>query len=387
MQYPRHALAATNPCHVWDLKRALHGLGVGGTYYSGYPAWRLHPPPGMEFVSASTRTLITYGLMRVPERWRPDSMRLFLWQDEGFDRAISKRLRPADFFHGVPGQCLYCFRRARELGLQTVFSHASGPFTEQLRLIAPEYARAGYPFNPVSNENQVRAQRIREEEALADWHWAASTVVRDQLVAQGTPADRIWVIPYGADPEVFPKSLSPVPGPFKILFAGQQTLRKGIFYLLEALKDAPAAWTLNCYGPRSRETDRDYAAYAGAPQVNRHGPLTQAELGQMFARHHVLVLPSAEEAFGLVVVQALQCGLPCIVSDRVGAKDLIRHRENGSIVPFGDAAALQEELRWWEAHPRRVETTYGWEAPAQKLLELSLAVPASSAKEHRQKAE
>jgi glycosyltransferase involved in cell wall biosynthesis len=94
-------------------------------------------------------------------------------------------------------------------------------------------------------------------------------------------------------------------------------------------------------------------------------------LAQTFRESSVLVLPSLEEGFGLVVAQALHCGLPCIVSDRVGAKDFIEHRVNGSIFPAGDSHALADELEWWSRHPRRVKHSYSWPDAANQLIKLS----------------
>jgi glycosyltransferase involved in cell wall biosynthesis len=55
----------------------------------------------------------------------------------------------------------------------------------------------------------------------------------------------------------------------------------------------------------------------------------------------VLVLPSEYEAFGLVVNEAMLCGCPVIVSDRVGARfDLVREGETGFIFPVANVGAL-----------------------------------------------
>ena len=115
----------------------------------------------------------------------------------------------------------------------------------------------------------------------------------------------------------------------------------------------------------------DIDAYKGQTPLTFHGAVSQYALAQGFREGSVLVLPSLEEGFGLVVPQALNCGLPCIVSDRVGGKDLVRHRENGSIFAVGNAEELAAELAWWEGNWRPVAERHGWEEPARRVIEAS----------------
>ncbi|NBD37233.1 MAG: glycosyltransferase [Verrucomicrobia bacterium] len=366
----RHSFAATNPCHVYDLALALGEMGALGTYLSGYPRWRLRPPAGFPLRSRSWRTLVTYGLQRFPEFLRPADDAVFRWQDRGFDKAASALLPEEGFLHGLPGQCRALFRAARQRSLPTVLNHAMGPLEQQRKLVAPEYERAG-----LSLEKQVPLpahylDRLQEERELADWHCVASTVVRDQLVADGMPREKIWVVPYGADGRLFAKRDCVPKGPFRICFAGRQSLRKGIHYLLQALKETDSTgWELHCFGMTFRETAADFASYGGRATVRQRGSVAQAELAKELRQMDVLVLPSAEEAFGLVVVQALQVGVPCIVSERVGAKDLLREGETGEVVPFGNPAALADALRRWARQRRTVPDAFPWTQSAEKLLE------------------
>ncbi|MEQ1862294.1 MAG: glycosyltransferase family 4 protein, partial [Chthoniobacteraceae bacterium] len=162
-----------------------------------------------------------------------------------------------------------------------------------------------------------------------------------------------------------------------IVFAGQLCLRKGIKTLLDALTLAGRSdWHVDFLGGDTGETARDFAAYRGATPLQFHGAVPQAQLADAMRAGAVLVLPSLEEGFGLVVPQALNCGLPCVVSDRVGAKDLIRHRENGSLVPARDAANLATELAWWAQHPKRLTESFGWTEPARQLIARSAAAAA-----------
>ena len=367
---------------MYDMARELHADGVLSAYHSGNPGWRLKPPDGFPLRAHPARTLVTYGLNRLPSAWRPDMLPVFRWQDQGFDRAVARSLERADFIHALPGQALQTFRRAGELGICTVLNHASGPVWRQNELVALEYERTGQT-PPAQHRLMPTLEKIhRSEYELADFHCVASSVVRDQLIGEGIEADRIWVIPYGADSRVFHSTnrKSKIENRnFQIVFAGQLVLRKGIKTLLDAMEILPSIIenrkskiTMGCYGPASHETEEDFFAYNGAVPVRRYGVVSRAELAEVFRGADLLVLPSWEEAFGLVVPQALACGCPCVVSDRVGAKDLIVPRRNGSVFAAGDALALAGEIAWWmDADGVDATTPCPWGNCAGKLTTLS----------------
>jgi glycosyltransferase involved in cell wall biosynthesis len=367
------AFSATNPCHLYPLAQATAALGVRTTFYSGYPAWRLAGSHPTHLRTHSLRTLITYGLLRIPERFRPRSRTLFLWQDRHFDRWVAGALARHHFVHAIPGQALETFRRAKTLGVTTVLNHATGPSRHWVEVMRGEYEKAGLSIERATVYDGAFWRREEEEYALADRHCAASTVVRDQLVAFGVRPERIWVVPYGAAPEVFfPAPDKGSPGKFRILFAGQVSLRKDVATLLRALeKVGRPGWVLDVFGSVGDEVKAELAGYRGATPLIVHGSVSQRQLAEEMRRSSVLVLPSLEEGFGLVVVQALACGTPCVVSDAVGARDLIKPRINGSVFPAKAADALATELKFWAGQPKRVDGDYSWTDPARTLCRLS----------------
>ena len=375
------SISATNPCHLYDLARALHAQHALGRYYSGYPRWKLRPPANFPLTTRSARTLLTYGTLRLPTTLRPAPHRLFRWQDAGFDRSVADALEgdPAQSLHAMPGQALATFRAARHHGITPVLNHASGPVRQQLALVREEYRRAGVEPARHHGFDAAYFARENEEYALAGYHCVASNIVRRQLVADGVPSDRIWVVPYGADTETFyPPEKSGGRDGTKIVFAGQLSLRKGLRIAFPAVEHARrhAPFHFHLYGPTSSEIRSTLAPWTAASWVHLHGPAPQKQLAEVFRSAAMLVLPSFEEAFGLVIVQALNCGLPCIVSDRVGAGDLIEHRRNGSIVPAGDSSALAEEILWWSEHPDAFNyRPFDWHGPARQLLHLSPSTP------------
>ncbi len=369
------SFAATNPCHVYPFAVELAKLGDLGAYYSGYPAWKLAHSAGLPIRAHSLRTNVVYGLLKyAPERLRPSSRALFLWQDRGFDRWTGAHLEACEFIHGIPGQCLHTFRAARKIGVRTVLNHATGPVRDWVRIMEPEYQRAGLKLTDACPYDADYFRREDEEYALADFHCAASTVVREQLIARGIAASRIWLVPYGADERIFHRGNADAPNAFRIVFAGQVGLRKGLRTFLAALTLAAREdWRVDFFGAVLGEARGDLDAYRGAAPLTFHGAVSQQKLADGFRAGSVLVLPSLEEGFGLVVPQALNCGCPAIVSDRVGAKDLIRHRDNGSLFKTENAEALAAELSFWAGNPRRVNESLGWSAPAATLLAASRA--------------
>ncbi len=83
-----------------------------------------------------------------------------------------------------------------------------------------------------------------------------------------------------------------------------------------------------------------------ADQVRFLGFVNQSGLPEVYSASDVLVLPSSYEAFGVVINEAMLCGCPVIVSDRVGARfDLVREGETGFAFPSGDVGALQTVLQ------------------------------------------
>ncbi|NDB75533.1 MAG: glycosyltransferase, partial [Verrucomicrobia bacterium] len=72
----------------------------------------------------------------------------------------------------------------------------------------------------------------------------------------------------------------------------------------------------------------------------------QSELPPFYAAADFLVLPSVSETWGLVVNEAMACGLPAIVSETVGcAPDLVTEGETGFTFPTGSEAGLMASLR------------------------------------------
>lgn len=81
------------------------------------------------------------------------------------------------------------------------------------------------------------------------------------------------------------------------------------------------------------------------PDVVMPGFMNQSEITQAYACGDIFALPSISETWGLSVNEAMNFGLPVVVSDKVGcAVDLVRDGENGYVIPFQSTEALADRL-------------------------------------------
>lgn len=134
-----------------------------------------------------------------------------------------------------------------------------------------------------------------------------------------------------------------------VLFVGRLEEHKGVKLLLSAFQRAAGKerdLRLAIVGSGSLATHVAAVAAEADRRVNYLGRLFGDDVLRAYLAADFLVLPSLFEPWGLVVNEAMACGLPVIVSDRVGcADDLVRPGETGLIVAAGDDGQLAAAIR------------------------------------------
>jgi glycosyltransferase involved in cell wall biosynthesis len=99
-------------------------------------------------------------------------------------------------------------------------------------------------------------------------------------------------------------------------------------------------------GPLRSQLESQAEALGVAERVRFLGFVNQSQLPSVYCSADLLVFPSEHEPFGVVVNEAMLCGCPVVVSDRIGARhDLIQEGKTGFVYPCSDIAALAEILQ------------------------------------------
>lgn len=132
-------------------------------------------------------------------------------------------------------------------------------------------------------------------------------------------------------------------------YCGPADVHKGFDILIEACdelrREGTQGFELHIYN--ELDIERDY--------LIQHGPYNYSELPQVMNQIDVLVVPSLwYETFGFSVLEALSYGVPVVVTDRVGARDLIINGECGIVIE-PTAKSLICELRELIKNPKQIE--------------------------------
>ena len=191
---------------------------------------------------------------------------------------------------------------------------------------------------------QLRAQRLAYR--AAHRVVANSAAARTQLEHEGVPPSKLRLIPNGLDPRRFIPA-APRSAIRRVVTVANLRPEKGHETLLGAARQIlarhPAAtFTFAGDGPRREPLETLTRALELGSRVRFLGECQN--VAPVLADADLFVLPSRSEAFPNAVIEAMAAGLPVVATDVGGIPEIIRHWENGVLVPPGDEHALADAV-------------------------------------------
>jgi glycosyltransferase involved in cell wall biosynthesis len=264
---------------------------------------------------------------------------------------------------GHPGEALLCYSyywksidRALSQGLlvQPVYFFQVHPCVSQVQaIIQADRAMTGLTYLPEPEEvfpdhlEERFIACLRNSSGII----AASSFTVKGLADRGVNSSKIRVVPYGAfhdnaTTSQLNASLSDSRWmshqPLRLLWVGQLSYRKAAHHLFTALRSFSGSQVQLTIVSRS-QMPKELAALC--PDNARFvSGATDSLKTELYCSHHLFVLPSLVEGFGLVYLEALAAGLPILGSSNSGAADIIEDKVHGFIVHPGDPDAIQRVI-------------------------------------------
>jgi alpha-maltose-1-phosphate synthase len=296
-------------------------------------------PRRLRFLAWPEIAYVALNRMGLP----PDPLaRVVGWRNEIFDRWVAKHVRRErpQIVVGHDSSALLAQHAAREVGAVSVLNQVIGHIDAGLDIFREEAERAPEFAETLTVPPAWIVERCRQEALEADHVLVPSEYVRDTLVVRGTKADRITILPYGVDIERFRPQPREPGQPFRILFVGTLSQRKGIKYLLEAMRRLKLPNTELLLVGRSVGSAAAFQPYEG---LFRHVPhVPYHEVHRLFAQADVFVYPSLHEGSAFASYEALASGIPVIATPNTGS--VVRDGVDGYLVPPRDVDALVDRI-------------------------------------------
>jgi glycosyltransferase involved in cell wall biosynthesis len=278
---------------------------------------------------------------------------------------------PGTLIHGWTGLSLSCLRKARRQAANSILENQTLHVRRWQREVLEECRRSRiHPRDCDRTLSDALMQRMEREYELCDRIVVWSTPSLESFQEHGLGEKTSVVLP-GIDHEFF-KPQTRSRQPFRAIYVGRIELNKGLSYLLDAwrrlkLRDSQLV-LIGPVLPELTETLRNHQADG----IVLKGELGAEKVAQEYRSSDVLVYPSVNDGFGLVILEAMASGLPVIASNTTGAADCVTHGQDGFLVPIRDSDAIAEALCWSYTH-RDELASMGQKARAKVEANFTLA--------------
>ena len=363
--------------HHFHLARQLFRHDVLESIFSSYPVHKLREEgiPMNKIHSFPWVNLFERGVQRLGLSVR-QTWTLSRWHRESFDAYVARNLPQCDVFLAHSGSGLTSGTLAQKRGSRYVCDRGASHIRLWGEMLPEEFARWGEVFHGVDPKDIAREEAEYDQ---ADIITLPSRFAFRSFTDKGVPAEKMRVVPYGANLAGFAKVAEPDPETFEVLFVGAVSFLKGIPYLLEAFEQLRHPKKhLTLVGAVLPEMER-YLQGKSLANVELTGPLPNSRLKEIMSRSHVMVFPSLNDGFGMVMGEAMACGCPVIASTNCGGEHLIDDGCEGFLIPIRDSQVIAERLeqlaqdpgrrsRMGQAGLARVGSLGGWNAYGDQMV-------------------
>ena len=314
---------------------------------------RFHPALSQSQVQSFNTSLISFEItQKIQKRvgWEQTIARNHWFQKQ----AIKKLTQLASQFTTPPVLFSYSyaaldlFRFAKKQGWKTVLGQIDPGILEE-KIVSKEYEKYPHYQSKWEPAPPTYWQTWREECKLADVIVINSDWSRHLLENAGIESNKLQIVPLVYTPpesannfiRSYPVSFSKN-RPLRVLFLGQVILRKGIEYVLEAIKSLEG-YAIEFWIVGSSQIQIPLY-FQNHPQIRWLGRVNRSETAQYYQIADIFLFPTLSDGFGLTQLEAQAWQLPIIASGNCG--NVVADRINGLLLPDVSGKAIANLLKY-----------------------------------------
>ena len=274
---------------------------------------------------------------------------VYTWAGKEFNRKILKHIKWDDVetIYGYNTASLELFQAAKDRGVKLIYEQTIAPLQVERQLLEAEEKKFPTWLTGSSIEHSSIVSEIisreQSELELADYVVAGSDFVKRSLTSLNDEfGQKCSVIPYGVASANKQPAVNSDLGrrPLRLLVAGTLGLRKGTPYVLEVAKRIKGLAEIRIVGSAAMLNKQSLL------HLQQHcdylGLVPRSEMNEHYAWADVFFLPSICEGSATVTYEAMQHGLPLLVTENTGA--FITDGEEGFVVQTGDIDAMIDRI-------------------------------------------
>ena len=306
---------------------------------------------------------------------------------EYFDYRASSNLdiHDLDILIGWSSFSYRSFLKAKNKKCILVLERGSTHIEYQNEILIEEYKLLNLRSKEISKHI---IEKEKKEYELADYIMVPTEYAKKTFLDKGFSEKKIIKNHYGVDLKEFiydrdQKEKNPK---FRIIYTGTISVRKGIIYLLEAFNQLDLENSeLMLIGNIEKDLTSRLNKYKKNKKIVFKKSMKQNDLKKYYNISDVFVLNSIEDGFGMVILQAMACGLPVITSQNTGGSEIIEDDKNGYIIPIRSTEILKKKISFLYNNPKRcfemgmiakekVNSKYSWESYGKRQIDLYLSI-------------
>jgi len=370
--------------HIFQLAKVLKENNRLELLVTAYPKFKIRKewPLFLDILKSYPIFAAIRFLVLIFKRFRLESLasKLQEFMHTQFSETTARLVNDKDsFVIGLSSFMEETILASKLKGVITIVEHGSLDIRTERDLLQKECDIHG--FKPFGNwQHTWLIEKMKREFDEADYIFCCSKLAKQTLVDHGVDEGKVYSNPLGVNLDRF--RIKPNrQGAFKYLHVSNMSPLKGLHHIIEAFSRLNAReCELWLVGPMPNDPKLQMMIKSDL-KIKYLGYLAESELPAIYNQCDVFVHPSLSDGWAMTVLQSMASGVPAIVSDMTGAKEIIDEGHNGWVVKAADTEELYQTMLSTYVNRRElvgigkqaslaVSSGYSWDDYGTRLLKI-----------------